>query len=91
MYEYKGLNKKGRNVSGLVDADSPQAARRKLRELKLMPTDLTETREALASPKKEIQLGRIFKGGLRAELPLTTRQLSVLLEACRPVSSEGSS
>ncbi len=85
VFEYVAFDTSGRQQQGVVDAGSPQAARRKLRDLNLMPTEVLETREALASPKKEVRLGRLFKGSLRAELVLTTRQLSVLLEAGMPL------
>ena len=45
VYAYKGLNEKGRNVGGIVDADSPKSARIKLRRSGIFPTDVSETRD----------------------------------------------
>ena len=42
VYAYKGLSAKGRNVSGIIDADNPKGARLKLRASGIFPTDLTE-------------------------------------------------
>ena len=45
VYAYKGLNEKGRNVGGIIDADSPKSARIKLRRTGIFPTNLNETRD----------------------------------------------
>ena len=40
VYEYQGLDDKGRKTSGLVDADSPRGARQKLRKQGVFPTSV---------------------------------------------------
>ena len=42
VYEYKGLTTEGRDVSGIIDADSPKTARVKLRQSGIYPTDVVE-------------------------------------------------
>ena len=42
VYAYKGLNQGGRNVSGIIDADTPKGARLKLRRSGVFPTELNE-------------------------------------------------
>jgi general secretion pathway protein F len=42
VYEYKGLTTEGRDVSGIIDADSPKTARVKLRQSGVYPTDVVE-------------------------------------------------
>ena len=37
VYEYKGLTSDGKNVSGIVDADTPKVARAKLRKEGVFP------------------------------------------------------
>ena len=42
VYEYKGLTTEGRDISGIIDADSPKTARVKLRQSGIYPTDVVE-------------------------------------------------
>jgi general secretion pathway protein F len=42
VYEYKGLTTEGRDVSGIIDAESPKTARVKLRQSGIYPTDVVE-------------------------------------------------
>ncbi|HTN43312.1 MAG TPA: type II secretion system inner membrane protein GspF [Nitrospiria bacterium] len=42
VYEYKGLTTEGRDISGIIDADSPKTARAKLRQSGIYPTDVVE-------------------------------------------------
>ncbi len=47
VFEYKAIAKSdGKNRKGVIDADNPTQARRKLREQGLLPTDLRETAAA---------------------------------------------
>ncbi len=84
VFEYKALEKSGKHVKGIVDADSPVAARRKLREQQLFPTKLKESfsggRSSSDAP------GAAFGGVSTRDLSLMTRQLSVLLNAGMPLS-----
>jgi general secretion pathway protein F len=94
VYAYKGLNEKGRNVGGIVDADSPKSARLKLRRTGVFPTELNETRERAPSGGG----GAIHLGGLNInvaglfernitpqDLSLITRQLATLVGAGLPL------
>lgn len=42
VYEYKGLTTEGRDVAGIIDAESPKTARVKLRQSGIYPTDVVE-------------------------------------------------
>ncbi|HET6466517.1 MAG TPA: type II secretion system inner membrane protein GspF [Nitrospiria bacterium] len=42
VYEYRGLTTEGRDISGIIDADSPKTARAKLRQSGIYPTDVVE-------------------------------------------------
>jgi general secretion pathway protein F len=44
VYEFKGLDAKGKEVSGIVDADSSRTARAKLRKQGTFPTEVVEQR-----------------------------------------------
>jgi general secretion pathway protein F len=48
VYEYLGLDDRGRKTSGLVDADSPRGARQKLRKQGVFPTSVVEGKAGTA-------------------------------------------
>jgi general secretion pathway protein F len=83
VFEYKALADTGRSVKGIIDADSPVAARRKLREQNLYPTKLKESFGEKASKKEES--GFQLTGVSTRDLVLMTRQLAVLLKAGMPL------
>jgi general secretion pathway protein F len=82
VFAYRGLAPSGRNVSGVIDADSARNARGKLREQGIFPTELTAEAEATGQTRASRQWIPRFRRGLPApELALLTRQLSTLLSA----------
>jgi general secretion pathway protein F len=88
VYEYKALEKSGKTVRGIVDADSEVAARQKLREQNLYPTKLRSGgggTTAGGGPEGG-GVGFAFGGASPRDLALMTRQLAVLLVAGMPLS-----
>jgi general secretion pathway protein F len=91
VYAYRGLNEKGRNVGGIVDADSPKNARIKLRRSGIFPTDLAETRDAAgaaaapAASRFQFDLAGLFERITPQDLALMTRQLATLIGAGLPL------
>jgi general secretion pathway protein F len=91
VYAYKGLNEKGRNVGGIIDADSPKTARIKLRRSGIFPTDLNETREqvgaaaASGGSRFSVDLSGLFERITPQDLALMTRQLATLVGAGLPL------
>ena len=82
VFAYRGLAPNGRNVAGVIDADSARNARGKLRELGIFPTDLTEEEAAARGVGGNWQWLPSFSRGIKpTELALLTRQLSTLLGA----------
>ena len=43
VFEYRALNLKGKNTAGVLDAESAQAVRSKLRNLQMYPVFIRET------------------------------------------------
>jgi general secretion pathway protein F len=87
VYAYKGLSQSGRGVSGIVDADTPKAARLKLRGSGVFPTDLIEQERRKLTPAAEVSfsLSRYIERIKPEELALLTRQLSTLVGAGLPL------
>ncbi|MBW2030509.1 MAG: type II secretion system inner membrane protein GspF [Deltaproteobacteria bacterium] len=82
VYEYRALDRGGKNRKGIIDADSALAARQKLRSAGVFPV---EVREATAMPadqsSRAVSISPLFNRVKQGELAVATRQLSILLGA----------
>lgn len=86
IYEYKGLNKAGKNVNGMLDAESQSELRSRLQGKGIFVTEVKAGKagEAAASGG-EIDFKRMFQFvGLR-DIAVLTRQLATLLKAGIPL------
>ncbi len=82
LYEYKGLNKAGKNIKGVIDSENVRAARTKLKKDGIYVVDLRDKTKAASKKGKKISAG---KGVSVEDLALMTRQLAVLLKANIPL------
>jgi general secretion pathway protein F len=81
-FEYKALNRTGREQSGVIEGDTARQARQVLRSRGLTPTDL----QPVASEKGESRIRRPLARGINAtELALFTRQLATLVRSGTPL------
>jgi general secretion pathway protein F len=86
VYEYTALDGAGKNVSGIIDADSAVAARQKLRGSGIFPVQVKTTSSRPKDvPSRSVTIGNIFQRVKPGELSATTRQLSILLGAGVPL------
>lgn len=83
VYEYTALDKEGRQISGLIDAESPAAARQKIRGQDQYPIGLAGADQAAFSLKRLMRSGPAFRQ--KRQIPLFTRQLATLLSAGIPL------
>lgn len=83
-FEYKALNQAGKQVKGVIEADTARQARSQLREQKLMPLDIAPVTEKEAKASSGSWLNRRKKISV-AELALITRQIATLVAAGLPV------
>lgn len=83
VYEYTALDAAGKQVSGIVDAESPAEARRRIRGLDRWPVELAEA--AGGSPVRTERLSGSRRTA--AQVPLLTRRLAAMLEAGIPLTS----
>ncbi|MBF0450261.1 MAG: type II secretion system inner membrane protein GspF [Candidatus Magnetomorum sp.] len=91
VFEYTALDQKGKNRSGIIDADSATDARQKLKNKSLYPTSLKEAPDHLktssASKSKgfNINLQGFFTRVKSSEVTIMTRQLATLVGAGLPL------
>ena len=87
VYEYTALDTSGKNLNGIIDADSAVIARQKLRGSGMFPVDIKEVSASVPSglPSGPVSVSGLFKRVKPAEVSVTTRQLSVLLAAGVPL------
>src|SRR3989344_9083643 len=83
LYEYQGIDSKGKKISGKMDGDNPKIARAKLRKLGIFPTDVKEqsTQEKTGSKK----LTGFFHRVKITDISMMTRQLATLIKAHIPL------
>ncbi|MGS0677044.1 type II secretion system inner membrane protein GspF [Shewanella sp. 0m-4] len=83
-FEYKALDKTGKQQKGVVEADTARHARTQLREQRLMPLEITPVVDK-ESKAKSAGLSFLKRGISTAELALITRQIATLVAAGLPV------
>lgn len=82
MFEYRGVNARGKGVAGMVDADSARMARQRLKADGIYPTELMEGRAKARAEARSVRLtGRIRP----MDVALSTRQLATLVGAGLPM------
>ncbi len=85
VYEYRGLDPAGRDLKGIIDADSPRLARAKLRRSGIFPTEILIDRHTKKSGVEGVSIGALF-GRIRIqEISIMTRQMATLVGAGLPI------
>jgi general secretion pathway protein F len=82
VYEYRALDKNGKRVKGIIDADSALTARNKLRSSDIYPVDLKETSSRpKVQASGQISLASMLRSVKQSQLSTMTRQLATLMGA----------
>ncbi len=87
-FAYKALNKEGKEIFGIIEADSQALAINDVRSIGLYPTHV---REARKSDERRVRrdkggLGELYFGGVKTkEIVVMTRQLATLIDAGLPL------
>lgn len=88
VYDYIALNKDGKNISGVINADSAVTARQKLRDSSHFPISLKEAEDAPAKKKiKESSFSFRLRRVKQRDVTMMTRQLATLVGAGFPLVS----
>ena len=89
VFDYTALDTKGKNISGIIDADSAAAARQKLRTAGNFPVKVKEVKDSgkEKSERQPVALPKIFSRIRPAEITIMTRQMATLIGAGFPLVS----
>jgi len=86
VYEYTALDRTGKSVAGIIDADSNVAARQKLRAAGKYPVEVKEsTLKAKSKSPGTFSLASVFNRVKPDDIHGLTRQLATLLNAGIPL------
>ncbi len=87
VFEYTAITKKGKNTTGVIDADSAVVARQKLRSTDIFPISVKEVHETATLNKAPMRWHsiRLFNRIRPAEIAVMTRQLATLVGAGFPL------
>ncbi|MGW8286912.1 MAG: type II secretion system inner membrane protein GspF [Desulfobulbales bacterium] len=86
VYEYTALDRTGKSVAGIIDADSNVAARQKLRAAGKYPVEVKEsTLKAKSKSPGTLSLASVFNRVKPDDIHGLTRQLATLLNAGIPL------
>ena len=87
VFEYKALDRRGKRTKGLITAEGPAAARLKLSQDFIYPTDIREVQESEQKPDSKIFVSPLSR--LRSinpvEVTTALRQLSTLVSSGLPL------
>ncbi len=87
VYEYKAINRKGRETGGIIEAESRISAGQALKRMNLYPVTIKETtRETLQDkPSDQVSVVSLLERVTRRDISLFTTQFAALVEAGMPV------
>ncbi len=86
VYEYVAFDERGKEIKGIIDADSPRLARQKLRASGIFPVSLKEEQKAATDVGgKEISFNWFSKRIKLSDITVMTRQLATLIGAGLPL------
>jgi general secretion pathway protein F len=86
VFEYRALDAKGKNIKGIIDADSEAQARTKLRSQGRYPVSIAVSRskQGMSGGRSGLGLG-LFERVKSEEISVMTRQLATLMGAGIPL------
>ncbi len=85
VFEWRGLNPKGREVKGVRDAESLKTLRTLLKKEGILLTSALEESAAKKANARNIDFGRYFRRVSTLDLAMMTRQFATLLKSGVPL------
>ncbi|PAV25618.1 general secretion pathway protein F [Tamilnaduibacter salinus] len=84
-FDYSALDSRGKQKSGVLEADSARAVRQQLREKGLTPLSVDASSRSRNGGRSQISFGRGGSSLSAADLALVTRQIATLIQSGIPV------
>jgi general secretion pathway protein F len=81
VFEYRGVDTEGKNVRGIIDADSPRLARSRLKKTGVFPTEVQEAIAAGRRERRDLSVIHLVRRVQLQDLAVMTRQLATLVSA----------
>ena len=82
VYEYTALDRTGKSLKGIIDADNALTARNKLRSSGMFPVDVEETSVRLKTASSgQVTISSLLRRLTPGEVSAMTRQLATLMSA----------
>lgn len=85
VFQWQGINAKGKTVKGVRDSDNAKMLRVQLRKEGVLATNIETESEAGVRNKRNIDFARYFKRVSSEEIALLTRQVATLLRSGVPL------
>ncbi|MBN1104851.1 MAG: type II secretion system F family protein, partial [Deltaproteobacteria bacterium] len=86
VYEYRALNTKGKEVSGIIESDSRTSVGQTLKRMDLYPVAISETTEKTIEKKgREFSFHDLLERITGGDIAVFTTQFAALVEAGMPV------
>lgn len=86
VYEYKALNSKGKETTGIIEAESHVSAGQILKRMDLYPVTISETTGGSLEKKgRDISVSAVFERITKGDVSVFTTQFAALVEAGMPV------
>ena len=86
VFEYRGFDKAGKAVNGIIDADNPKVARGRLRKQAIYPTEIHLQKKGRGGVRgsgldMEVDFAKYFQFVSGRDISILTRQMATLLGA----------
>jgi len=85
VFQWQGIDARGKDVKGIRDADNPRLLRALLRREGILATAIEEEQAARTRTRREIDFAQYFQRVSIQDVAVTTRQLATLLRAGVPL------
>lgn len=85
VFQWQGIDARGKDVKGIRDADNPRLLRALLRREGILATAIEEDQAARTRGRREIDFAQFFQRVTVQDVAVTTRQLATLLRAGVPL------
>jgi len=86
VYEYNAVDGKGKDASGIIEAESRISAGQLLKKMGLYPVSLSETTQrSIETKHRDLSLNTLFQRISKTEISIFTTQFAALVEAGMPI------